>query len=65
MPRTTPDATSDDGDAVKLPRSQGRPKGLKEQQPAIKRSYLKQIDVPIASLEDALRLPQAIFDHCR
>lgn len=28
-----------------------------------KRSYLKQTDVPIASLDDALRIPQAIFDH--
>ncbi|HWJ73146.1 MAG TPA: TIR domain-containing protein [Kaistia sp.] len=31
--------------------------------PAAKRSYLKQSDVPTASLDDALRLPQAIFDH--
>src|SRR5688572_13353963 len=28
-----------------------------------KRSYLKQTDVPIASLDDALRIPQAVFDH--
>ena len=28
-----------------------------------KRSYLKQADVPAASLDDALRVPQAIFDH--
>jgi predicted nucleotide-binding protein len=35
-----------------------------EQQVAAgKRSYLKQTDVPIASLDDALRIPQAIFDH--
>jgi predicted nucleotide-binding protein len=30
---------------------------------AAKRSYLKQTDVPMAALGDALRLPQAIFDH--
>ncbi|HEX8225346.1 MAG TPA: TIR domain-containing protein [Allosphingosinicella sp.] len=30
---------------------------------APKRSYLKQADVPIGSLEDALRIPQALFDH--
>jgi predicted nucleotide-binding protein len=30
---------------------------------AAKRSYLKQSDVPAASLDEALRLPQAIFDH--
>jgi hypothetical protein len=34
-----------------------------KQPPTAKRSYLKQTDVPIASLDDALRLPQAIFDH--
>lgn len=28
-----------------------------------KRPYLKQADVPIASLEDALRIPRALFDH--
>lgn len=28
-----------------------------------KRQYVKQSDVPSASLEDALRVPQAIFDH--
>lgn len=28
-----------------------------------KRAYLKQTDVPAASLDDALRVPQAIFDH--
>lgn len=31
--------------------------------PSSKRTYLKQSDVPAASLEDALRVPQAIFDH--
>lgn len=30
---------------------------------ATKRTYLKQSDVPSASLEDALRVPQAILDH--
>lgn len=31
--------------------------------PAEKRTYLKQSDVPGASLDDALRIPQAIIDH--
>ncbi len=31
--------------------------------PAPKRPYLKQADVPATSLDDALRVPQAIFDH--
>lgn len=30
---------------------------------AVKRTYLKQTDVPSASLDEALRLPTAIFDH--
>lgn len=30
---------------------------------ASKRTYLKQTDVPATSLDDALRVPQAIFDH--
>ena len=28
-----------------------------------KRSYLKQSDVPMTTLDDALRVPQAILDH--
>jgi predicted nucleotide-binding protein len=32
-------------------------------EPASKRTYLKQQDVPSASLDEALRLPQAVFDH--
>lgn len=31
--------------------------------PEAKRAYLKQSDVPMASLDDALRVAQAIFDH--
>ena len=31
--------------------------------PATKRAYLKQSDVPSASLDEALRIPQAILDH--
>jgi hypothetical protein len=31
--------------------------------PAPRRPYLKQTDVPATSLDDALRVPQAIFDH--
>jgi CAP12/Pycsar effector protein, TIR domain len=63
MPRATSEATPEDGATVKPPPSQGRTKDSKEQQPANKRSYLKQTDAPITSLDDALRLPQAIFDH--
>ena len=29
----------------------------------IKRTYLKQSDVPAASLDEALRVPEAILDH--
>lgn len=32
-------------------------------EPATKRPYLKQADVPATTLDDALRVPQAIFDH--
>src|SRR5436853_2632633 len=32
-------------------------------EPEPKRTYLKQSDVPMASLDDALRVAQAIFDH--
>jgi hypothetical protein len=31
--------------------------------PSAKRTYLKQSDVPAASLDEALRVPQAILDH--
>ena len=31
--------------------------------PAQKRAYLKQSDVPGTSLDEALRVPQAILDH--
>ena len=33
------------------------------QETASKRTYVKQQDVPSASLDEALRLPQAVFDH--
>ena len=33
------------------------------QEVAGKRTYLKQSDVPAASLDDALRVPQTIFEH--
>ena len=32
-------------------------------EPIAKRPYLKQVDVPSASLEEALRVPQTILDH--
>src|SRR5271170_7884370 len=36
---------------------------VKPVQTPARRVYVKQADVPNASLEEALRLPQAIFDH--
>lgn len=38
-------------------------KGATRAEPATKRPYLKQADVPATTLDDALRVPQAIFDH--
>lgn len=38
-------------------------KGPSGATPATKRPYLKQADVPATTLDDALRVPQAIFDH--
>lgn len=40
-------------------------RATKTPSPAVaqKRTYLKQTDVPAASLDEALRIPQAIFDH--
>lgn len=35
----------------------------RKSEPEPKRAYLKQSDVPMASLDDALRVAQAIFDH--
>jgi len=35
----------------------------KQPKQAVKRNYLKQSDVPSASLDEALRIPQAILDH--
>jgi predicted nucleotide-binding protein len=35
----------------------------KADRPAVKRPYVKQSDVPSASLDEALRIPQAILDH--
>jgi hypothetical protein len=34
-----------------------------QQKPVLKRTYLKQADVPSASLDEASRIAQAIFDH--
>jgi predicted nucleotide-binding protein len=36
---------------------------VKAEEPAQKRSYLKQSDVPAASLEEALRIPEAMLEH--
>jgi predicted nucleotide-binding protein len=38
-------------------------KDLKQPRLPTKRTYLKQSDVPAASLDDALRVPQAILEH--
>lgn len=45
------------------PKSNGQKIPAANEQPSSKRSYLKQADVPNASLDDALRVPQVIFDH--
>lgn len=46
------------------PRSIGKaPATRKALNPQVKRAYLKQSDVPLTSLEIALRVPQAILDH--
>jgi hypothetical protein len=57
-------AAADQDRAAKTPAGRGTAKlATVEAAPPAKRSYLKQSDVPTASLDDALRLPQAIFDH--
>jgi hypothetical protein len=38
-------------------------KAHKTSRPQAKREYLKQSDVPIATLNEALRVPEAIFEH--
>ncbi|MBN8481218.1 MAG: nucleotide-binding protein [Xanthomonadales bacterium] len=38
-------------------------KAKKQPKPVSKRTYLKQADVPAASLDEAMRVPQAIIDH--
>ncbi len=38
-------------------------RGKAAKEPAPKRSYLKQSDVPAASLDEALRVPEALLDH--
>lgn len=50
------------GGGRKWKAARAAPAGAAEGAPA-KRSYLKQADVPIASLDEALRIPQALFDH--
>jgi predicted nucleotide-binding protein len=64
MPRAKGEPSVESGVTVKTTREKRvTKKAAEEQSPAAKRSYLKQTDVPIAALDDALRLPQAIFDH--
>ena len=51
------------------PRTRKKPEAAVEEAasdngaPGSKRTYLRQADVPNASLDDALRVPQAIYDH--
>lgn len=40
-----------------------KPKKKVAAEPAAKRTYVKQADVPSASLDEALRIPEAILDH--
>ena len=58
-------ASSADGDAPKVAPKRPRmaPASATPATPTSKRSYLRQADVPTTSLDDALRIPQAIFDH--
>lgn len=53
--------------AAKKQQARGKPaagkKGSSRSAPSEKRAYLKQSDVPAASFEEALRIPQAILDH--
>jgi len=64
MPRAKAEPSAERGVTAKSTRGKRVTKEAgQEQSPAVKRSYLKQTDVPITSLDDALRLPQAIFDH--
>jgi hypothetical protein len=48
--------------AASKPTRATRSSSKKSEAPA-KRTYMKQSDVPIAGLEDALRIPKAIFEH--
>lgn len=41
----------------------GKGKNQKVTKPDSKRTYIKQSDVPLMSLDEALRIPQAILDH--
>lgn len=41
----------------------GKGKNQKVIKPESKRTYIKQSDVPLMSLDEALRIPQAILDH--
>lgn len=58
---------TDQGVVAKLPRSRKRvdtpANGSDADSGGGKRTYLKQSDVPNAAIDDAVRLPQAIFDH--
>jgi predicted nucleotide-binding protein len=46
-----------------MARAKAKPQKKSVVQPTSKRIYLKQTDVPSATLDEALRLPAAIFDH--
>jgi hypothetical protein len=43
--------------------ARAKPRSARVAAAAPKRAYLKQSDVPAASLDEALRLPQAVLDH--
>ena len=43
--------------------AKSKSEGSHESNAAHKRAYLKQSDVPMASLDDALRVAEAILDH--
>ncbi|MFG1286827.1 TIR domain-containing protein [Xanthobacter versatilis] len=59
----TKPAHKEGADTTKAPRVRKVTPAAVEPSTASKRSYIRQSDVPTTSLDEALRLPQAIFDH--
>ncbi len=60
---TAPTPVSGNSQASKPKTKRASPATDNESGTTAKRSYVKQADVPTTSLDEALRIPQAIFDH--